>query len=139
MIFLNMAVMLGRRARGRHPHYYLFARPAPRYVLLPTDAAASESYRADIGEGVQRMRAMHTLLKEGFGHLDRNLVRSELLSENGVHSVSFDSSNNALSIEYDPQVVDDAKLVEIMSRYGVYPEPLRTPHGDRPREPHRSR
>jgi hypothetical protein len=51
-------------------------------------------------------------------------VRSELLSETGVHAVLFESTRNGLSIEYDPAVIDGTRLVEIMCRYGVYPESL---------------
>jgi len=68
------------------------------------------------------MKTIHTILREDFGCLDRNLVRSELLSERGVTHVSFESIRNGLSIEYDPAIIDDSKLVEIMCRYGVFPE-----------------
>jgi hypothetical protein len=46
------------------------------------------------------------------------------LSEKGVRDVSFGRSRNNLSIEYDPLIIDDTKLIEIMCRYGVYPEPI---------------
>jgi hypothetical protein len=76
------------------------------------------------------MKTIHTVLREDFGRLDRDLVRSELLSEKGVHGVIFERSRNGLSIEYDPSVIDDSKLIEIMCRYGVYPEPISSrPHG----------
>jgi hypothetical protein len=68
------------------------------------------------------MKTIHTILREDFGRLDRNLVRSELLSERGVKDVSFEKVRNGLCIEYDPAVVDDSKLLEIMCRYGVFPE-----------------
>lgn len=67
------------------------------------------------------MKTIHTILREDFGLLDRNLVRSELLSERGVNQVSFETARNGLSIEYDPAIVDDSKLLEIMCRYGVFP------------------
>jgi hypothetical protein len=70
------------------------------------------------------MKTIHTVLREDFGRLDRTLVRSELLSEKGVHDVSFEPSRNGLLIEYDPSIIDDTKLIEIMCRYGVYPEPI---------------
>ncbi len=77
------------------------------------------------------MKTIHTILREDFGRLDRNLVRSELLSEHGVKDVSFESIRNGLSIEYDPAIIDDSKLVEIMCRYGVFPEPVSyRPHGE---------
>jgi len=75
------------------------------------------------------MKTIHTVLREDFGRLDRNLIRSELLSEKGVHGVIFERSRNGLSIEYDPSVIDDSKLIEIMCRYGVYPEPISSPNG----------
>ena len=70
------------------------------------------------------MKTIHTVLREDFGRLDRNLVRSELLCEKGVHDVVFERNRNGLSIEYDPSIIDDTKLIEIMCRYGVYPEPI---------------
>jgi hypothetical protein len=70
------------------------------------------------------MKTIHTILREDFGWLDRNIVRSELLSEKGVQGVSFERSRNGLSIEYDPSIIDDTKLIEIMCRYGVFPEPI---------------
>jgi hypothetical protein len=68
------------------------------------------------------MKTIHTILREDFGRLDRNLVRSELLSERGVKGVSFESLRNSLTIDYDPALIDDSKLLEIMCRYGVFPE-----------------
>jgi hypothetical protein len=73
------------------------------------------------------MKTIHTILREDFGLLDRNLVRSELLSERGVNEVSFEKMRNGLCIEYDPAVIDDSKLVEIMCRYGVFPEAVPPP------------
>ena len=70
------------------------------------------------------MKTIHTVLREDFGRLDRTFVRSELLSEKGVHDVTFERSRNGLLIEYDPSIIDDTKLIDIMCRYGVYPEPL---------------
>jgi hypothetical protein len=68
------------------------------------------------------MKTIHTILREDFGRLDRNLVRSELLSERGVKGVAFESVRNGLTIEYDPAIIDDSKLLAIMCRYGVFPE-----------------
>jgi hypothetical protein len=70
------------------------------------------------------MKKIHTVLREDFGQLDRDLVRSELLSEEGVARVSIGSSRNELTIEYDPVLINDTKLIEIMCLYGVYPEPV---------------
>jgi hypothetical protein len=66
------------------------------------------------------VKTIHTVLREDFGRLDRNLVRSELLSERGVKDVSFEAVGNSLSIEYDPAVIAEAKVLEIMRRYGVF-------------------
>jgi hypothetical protein len=66
------------------------------------------------------MKTIHTVLREDFGRLDRNLVRSELLSERGVKDVSFETARNSVTIEYDPSVIADAKVLEIMRRYGVF-------------------
>jgi hypothetical protein len=74
------------------------------------------------------MKTIHTILREDFGRLDRNLVRSELLSERGVKDVSFESLRNGITIEYDPAIVDDSKLLEIMCRYGVFPEAVSPRH-----------
>jgi len=68
------------------------------------------------------MKTIQTILREDLGRLDRNLVRSELLAERGVKEVSFETARNGLSTDYDPAVVDDSKLLEIMCRYGVFPE-----------------
>lgn len=69
------------------------------------------------------MTIIHTLLKEDSGRLTQNLVRSELLSQRGVTTVSFEPDRKRLSIEYDPAVVDDSTLMMIMRRYGLGPEP----------------
>jgi hypothetical protein len=71
----------------------------------------------------RRMKTIHTVLREDSGHLTNNLVRSELLSQRGVATVSFEPAHNRLSIEYDPALVNDFTLILIMRRYGVYPEP----------------
>ncbi|RPI64448.1 MAG: hypothetical protein EHM50_00655 [Lysobacterales bacterium] len=63
------------------------------------------------------------MLRKDTGRLAQNLVRSELLSEPGVMTVSFESSRNRLSIEYDSAVVDDSRLMLIIRRYGVCAEP----------------
>ncbi len=71
------------------------------------------------------MKTIHAVLRGDFGRLNRNLVRSELLSERGVKEVSFETVRNSLSIEYDASVIADAKVFEIMRRYGVCPDALR--------------
>jgi hypothetical protein len=75
------------------------------------------------------MTTVHTMLREDFGRLDRALVRAELLAERGIKNVLYESERNRLSIEYDPSVVDGRKLIDIMCRHGVYPEPI-APHLD---------
>lgn len=65
------------------------------------------------------MKTLRTHLGREFGTLDRNLIRSELLTEPGVTNVSFESVSDSVSIEYDPAMVDHFKLLEIMRRYGV--------------------
>jgi hypothetical protein len=69
------------------------------------------------------VKTIHTILREDFGRLDRTLVRSELLSEKGVTGVAFEPARNGLLIEFDPTIVNDSKLVEIMCRYGVLESP----------------
>ena len=54
------------------------------------------------------------------------------VSGTGARSVSFEVGRNGLSIEYDPSIIDNAKLIEIMCRYGVYPEPI-SPRPNGPR------
>jgi hypothetical protein len=75
------------------------------------------------------MTTVHTMLREDFGRLDRALVRAEQLAERGIKNVLYESERNRLSIEYDPSVVDGRKLIDIMCRHGVYPEPI-APHLD---------
>jgi hypothetical protein len=75
------------------------------------------------------MKAIHTILRADPGHLTQNLVRSELLSQRGVATVSFDPNCNRVSIEYDPAIVDDSTLMLIMRLYGVCPEPPSSPRG----------
>jgi hypothetical protein len=69
------------------------------------------------------VRTIHTILREDFGPLDRQLIRKELLAESGIRDVAFESARNALAIEYDPDVLNDRRLLYIMCRYGVLPAP----------------
>jgi hypothetical protein len=69
------------------------------------------------------MKTIHTTLTQDSGRLTQNLVRSELLSQRGVATVSFEPNCNRISIEYDPAIVDDSTLMLIMRLYGVSPEP----------------
>ena len=70
------------------------------------------------------MTTVHTMLREDFGRLDRAQVRAELMAERGIKDVLYETERNRLSIEYDPSVVDSLKLIDIMCRHGVYPEPI---------------
>jgi len=72
---------------------------------------------------VSPLKTIQTVLRDDPGHLTQNLVRSELLSQRGVATVSFDSNCNRVSIEYDPAIVDGSTLMLIMRLYGVCPEP----------------
>jgi hypothetical protein len=74
------------------------------------------------------MKTIQTILRADPGRLTQNLVRSELLSQRGVTTVSFEANGNRLSIEYDPAIVDDSTLMLIMRLYGVCPEPASLPH-----------
>ena len=69
------------------------------------------------------MKIIHIMLGRNPGHLTQNLVRSELLSQRGVTTVSFEPKSNCLSIEYDPAIVNDSTLMMIMRHYGLGPEP----------------
>jgi hypothetical protein len=75
------------------------------------------------------MTTVHTMLREDFGRLDRTQVGAELLAERGIKDVLYETQRNRLSIEYDPAIVDGTKLIDIMCRHGVYPEPI-APHLD---------
>ena len=78
---------------------------------------------------VRPMKTIHTILRDDPGRLTQNLVRSELLSQRGVATVSFEPNCNRVSIEYDPTIVDDSTLMLIMRLYGVCPEPASPKHG----------
>lgn len=68
------------------------------------------------------MKIVNTTLREDFGLLDPALVRTELLAEAGISSVSFEPAKHSLSIEYDPAVLSQRDLLDIFCRHGVYPE-----------------
>ena len=69
------------------------------------------------------MKTLHTILRADAGRLTQNFVRSELLSQRGVRSVSFDPNCDRFSIEYDPAIIDESALLLIMRLYSVCPEP----------------
>ena len=68
------------------------------------------------------MKIVHTTLREDFGLLDANLVRSELLAEAGIAAVSLEPAKHGLFVEYDPAILTDRDLLDIFCRHGVYPE-----------------
>lgn len=68
------------------------------------------------------MKTIDTVLKQDAGRLTQALVRSELLCQRGVAAVSFEPSRNLISIEYDPTVVDDSTLMQIIRLYGAWSE-----------------
>lgn len=74
------------------------------------------------------MKVVHTTLREDFGLLDPRLVRSELLAEAGIASVSFEPAHG-LCIEYDPAILSERDLLDVFCRHGVYPEAV-PPHAD---------
>ena len=66
------------------------------------------------------MKAIHAIVLEDFGKVDRSLIRMRLLAENGIHQVDCDTTPNGLRIEYDPAQLPADKLNELMCRCGVY-------------------
>ncbi len=72
------------------------------------------------------MKTIHTILREDFGPLDPNLVRTELLGERGIHDVAHGPARNCLRIEYDPTVLGARSLADLLCRHGVYPNPKGT-------------
>ena len=79
------------------------------------------------------VKTIHTVLREDFGPLDRNLVRKELLAEKGIGQVAYEHARNRLTIEYDPAIVTSQRLLDIMCRYGVFPESAADAGDDRGR------
>ena len=67
------------------------------------------------------MKTIHTILREDFGQVDRDMVRTELLGQTGIRDVHCAPARNGLVIEYDAGIVDHQKLLEIMCRAGVFP------------------
>jgi hypothetical protein len=69
------------------------------------------------------MKTIHTILREDFGELDPDVIRTEILAAEGVHAVALKPARHGLSIEYDPVILTPRRLVDLMCRYGVYPDP----------------
>jgi hypothetical protein len=65
------------------------------------------------------MKTIHTILREDFGQVDRDVVRTELLRQAGICAVHCGPARNELVIEYDAGVLDHSGLFDIMCRAGV--------------------
>jgi hypothetical protein len=81
------------------------------------------------------MKILHAELREDFGLLDRPLIAKALLAEAGIHAVACEPVRNCLSIEYDPAMLNNTQLLDIMCRHGLYPQPM-TPRADAPPRAH---
>jgi hypothetical protein len=68
------------------------------------------------------MKTIQTILCEDFGRLDRDLVRTQLLGQRGICDVHCASARNGLVVEYDPDVLDHRRLLDIMCHVGVFPD-----------------
>lgn len=69
------------------------------------------------------MQTVHTILREDFGELDHELVKTTLLATAGVHGVRYEPAHKGLTIEYDPAILTAPKLFDLMCRCGIYPDP----------------
>ena len=69
------------------------------------------------------MKIIRTVLREDYGLQDRGLVKTGLLGETGVYGVMDGPGEHCLSIEYDPAILDGAKLMLVMCRHGLCPDP----------------
>lgn len=68
------------------------------------------------------MKILHTELREDFGLLDQRLITVGLLAERGIHAVACEPPPHSLRIEYDPAVLDNTHLLDIVCRYGLFPK-----------------
>jgi hypothetical protein len=66
---------------------------------------------------------LHAVLREDFGRLDASTIRAGLLAERGIADVRCEVARNRLRIEYDPRIVSQTKLVDIMCRHALFPAP----------------
>ena len=69
------------------------------------------------------MNIIHAVLCEDYGRLDASSIRDELLTEAGIRNVCYEAGRNRLRIEYDPVIVSHARLVDVMCRHALFPEP----------------
>jgi hypothetical protein len=77
------------------------------------------------------VKTIHTILRQDFGVLDANLIRTQMLAAAGVHAVDLDPAHNGLAIEYDAEILTPPKLFELLCRCGLYPDP-QSPSSDAP-------
>lgn len=73
------------------------------------------------------MKTVEATLLEDFGPVDRNLVRRGLLAEQGITAVLDGPGDHSFTIEYDPDALAGAKLLEIFCRNGVCPAVVAPP------------
>ncbi len=69
------------------------------------------------------MNIIHAVLCEDYGRLDARSIRDELLTEAGIRDVCCETARNRLRIEYDPVIVSHTRLVDLMCRHALFPEP----------------
>ncbi|HJR70769.1 MAG TPA: hypothetical protein VKA43_12060 [Gammaproteobacteria bacterium] len=77
------------------------------------------------------MKTIHTILRQDFGVLDPNLIRTQILAAAGVHAVELEPAHNGLAIEYDAEILTPPKLFDLLCLCGVYPAP-QGPSSDAP-------
>jgi hypothetical protein len=73
------------------------------------------------------MKTIHTILRQDFGVLDPNMVRTQILATAGVRAVELEPARNGLAIEYDAEILTPPKLLDLMCLCGVYPAPQDLP------------
>jgi hypothetical protein len=69
------------------------------------------------------MEIIRTVPRDDFGLLDRRLIKGGLLAETGVCGVTDGPGEHCLSIEYDSAILDETKLMLVMCRHGLCPDP----------------
>jgi hypothetical protein len=69
------------------------------------------------------VNTIHAVLCEDYGRLDASSIRDELLTEAGIRDVHRETARNRLRIEYDPVLVSHTRLVDLMCRHALFPDP----------------
>lgn len=69
------------------------------------------------------MNIVHAVLCEDYGRLDPGSIRNELLTEAGICDVCYETARHRLRIEYDPLIVSHTRLVDLMCRHALFPQP----------------